>query len=605
MHRTRLNAFPRRTCRLWLPVLLISACLGGSPLAGATISNDLYEIGNPSLTDLWVDPVNGQDTHSGDSRATALHTLNEAWRRIPQGVPLATGYRIWLMAGAYPEETAPVYWESRYGSYENPIILQAADGPGTVALPRMNVFDTRYLYLIGVSLIAGYDDVFHCERCDHLLLRQTRIAGEPSRSLQETVKLNQSQYVYIENSDISGGWNNALDMVAVQFGHVRNNRFHDSDDWCYYAKGGSAHLIIAGNEFYDCGTGGFSAGQGAGFEYMTSPWLHYEAYDIKFVNNVIHDTDGAGMGVNGGYNILMAHNTLYQIGTRSHLFEAVFGARTCDGNTQQCLTHLNAGGWGTATSYTEGEPIPNRNVYIYNNLFYNPPGVQSQWVQFAIYGPRIPSAGSNMPAPSVTDANLQIRGNLIWNGPADHPLGIEDAGQGCQPASAACNEGQLRAENTINQLQPQLIDPAGGDFHPMVSGNVLTTPTYAVPDFTGIDAPTAPLAPVGALSNTLLLDRDGQLRAIVSPPGAYQGNSGAQNYALNLSQTGTGTGATSGGGNYPAGAMVNLTATADIGSFFAGWSPSPCAARFAMPASTLTCTATFSRSSIWRRIPGG
>ena len=27
------------------------------------------------------------------------------------------------------------------------------------------------------------------------------------------------------------------------------------------------------------------------FEYMTSPWLHYEAYDIKFVNNVIHDTD--------------------------------------------------------------------------------------------------------------------------------------------------------------------------------------------------------------------------------------------------------------------------------------------------------------------------
>jgi hypothetical protein len=43
---------------------------------------------------------------------------------------------------------------------------------------------------------------------------------------------------------------------------------------------------------------------------MTAPWIQYEAYDIKFVNNIIHDTDGAGIGVNGGYNILMAYNTI-------------------------------------------------------------------------------------------------------------------------------------------------------------------------------------------------------------------------------------------------------------------------------------------------------
>ena len=41
------------------------------------------------------------------------------------------------------------------------------------------------------------------------------------------------------------------------------------------------------------------------------------------------------------------------------------------------------------------------------------------------------------------------------------------------------------------------------------------------------------------------------------------------------------------------GAPVTLTATADVGSTFAGWSPSPCAASFAMPATDLTCTATF------------
>jgi hypothetical protein len=40
-------------------------------------------------------------------------------------------------------------------------------------------------------------------------------------------------------------------------------------------------------------------------------------------------------------------------------------------------------------------------------------------------------------------------------------------------------------------------------------------------------------------------------------------------------------------------ATVTLTATADSGSTFAGWSPSPCAATFAMPTTDLTCTATF------------
>ena len=68
---------------------------------------------------------------------------------------------------------------------------------------------------------------------------------------------------------------------------------------------------------------------------------------------------------------------------------------------------------------------------------------------------------------------------------------------------------------------------------------------------------------------------------------------GSQSYALTLSKTGTGTGTVSGGGSYVAGATVNLTATPDAGSTFAGWSPSPCAASFTMPASNLTCTATF------------
>ena len=60
-------------------------------------------------------------------------------------------------------------------------------------------------------------------------------------------------------------------------------------------------------------------GQGTGLQFMTAPWLHYEAYGIRVVNNIVHDTEGAGLGVNGGYNVLIAWNTLYRVGRRSHV----------------------------------------------------------------------------------------------------------------------------------------------------------------------------------------------------------------------------------------------------------------------------------------------
>jgi hypothetical protein len=231
---------------------------------------------------------------------------------------------------------------------------------------------------------------------------------------------------------------------------------------------------------------------------MVAPWLHYEAYDVKFTHNLLHGIDGACMGVNGGYNILLAHNTCYKTGARSHLLEVVFGARSCDGDTAQCQAHLDAGGWGTAATGAEGEPIPNRNVLIYNNIFYNPAGFQSAWQHFAIYAPRIPGADSHIPNPAEADVNLQIRGNIIWNAPPDHPLGVEDPGAGCQPHNPTCNPGQLRADNAINQFEPQLVDPANGDYRP-AEGILAGGLAVPIPPFTWDAAPAG--IPVGNLEN--------------------------------------------------------------------------------------------------------
>ncbi|MCX7432470.1 MAG: right-handed parallel beta-helix repeat-containing protein [Planctomycetia bacterium] len=413
--------------------------------------------GAPAFNQIWVDPAAGNDGSSGASRAVAVRTLSEAWRRVPINVNLTTGFQINLTSGTYPESAVPIYWESRHGTQSAPVILKAIDGVGTARLPNMNVYDCRHLYILGLDISSGGGDVLHLDSCSNVLLRDTTIRGLGEIASyavpQETLKVNQSQYIYVEHCDISGAWDNAVDFVSVQYGHVVGSRIHRSGDWAMYAKGGSASLTVAGNEFYDAGTGGFTAGQGTGFEFMVSPWLQYEAYDITFIDNVVHDTQGAGFGVNGGSNILMARNTLYRVGSRSHVIEVGFGSRACDGNQAACRAYLAQGGWGTAVVGGD-EPIPNRDVFIYDNVVYNPDGYVSQWQQFAVAMPRTPSVGSNIPTPARADTNLQIRGNWIWNGPADHPLGIE------QTTLAA----DVLAGNSINTVRPVLADPARGDY---------------------------------------------------------------------------------------------------------------------------------------------
>jgi len=500
-----------------------------SSSAGASAgSADRYAIGTPTVTDIWVDAVRGNDNNSGATRVQALATIEAAWNRIPEGTSLtATGYRIMLSAGSYRDRMPPNGWmASRYGTFQCPIIIQNADAVGSAIMANVNMFDCRYTYLIGVRIEASgaeNDNALHLGGCNHILVRQVQVVGTGDiyayTTPQEALKANQCQHVYIEDSDLSGGWDNALNCVAVQYGHVTNNRIHRALEWCICLKGGSASLLIEGNEIYDSGVGGFVAGQGTGFEWMVSPWLHYEAYDLKFINNIIRDIEGpSGMGVNGGYNILLAYNTLYKVGRTDHTMEFVHGLRGCDGeNTAACAANLKAGGWGTVrTGWENQQPIPSRNVFVYNNIVYNPPGYQSQWQQFAFAPPQTPASDSNIPSPSRADTNLQIKGNIIWNGPPGLPLSGDYI-----PSTPTCNADQLVRENAINTLQPQLIDPAQGNFRPVPAGNVFTSAVFPLPHFPGGDRPQPPLAPEGDLSNTVLYDYDGIPRTSPSPPGAF------------------------------------------------------------------------------------
>ena len=506
---------------LWLAIL-------SSPRpTRAQTSNPLFiDIGQPTLTDLWVDPVNGDDSNQSASREQSLRTLNAAWNRIPQNKELITGYRIRLAAGVYSAADIPRYWASHYGMPQAPIIIQSADGPlpgggGAARIEAfVNLFDCRYLYLIDLNITTPFENVVHIEGGHHTLLRNVVLNGQGVAS--QVLKVNQSSDLYVEGCEIFGAIGTAADFVAVQRAHVVASSIHDAGSWALLLKGGSAYCLIEGNEFYHALRGGFAAGQTTGFEFMVEPWLHYEAYGIKFVNNLIHDVDGSGMAVNGGYDVLLAHNTLYRVGKTNYLLEIAYGQRVCSSDVMRCGRYLTEGGWGTTgTSSGDIQPIPNRNVFVYNNIFYNPPDTPTSSAHFIVYGPQMPAANSHIAAPAQLDTNLQIRGNIVWNGEADRKLGIEYTTVGCQATNPTCNDKQLRADNVINLFEPKLIDPTRGNYRPAADGRVIAARTFTMPEFDWLDVPTTPNVPRAGLSNTVARDRVGLARGAASIAGAY------------------------------------------------------------------------------------
>jgi hypothetical protein len=535
---------PGRSVGLALGIGLIAGLLHVVPARPATAATPsasehaarLTEIEQPlrlrtgAMRSIWVDPVAGRDSRTGATRATAVRTLAAAWRRIPQGRVLADhGYRILVTRGRIPVSGVPPYMESRYGTAAHPIIISAADGPGTVTLPSLNVFDTRWLALVGVRIVASGGDGFHCERCDHLLLRRVAVVGADPASyrVNDLVKINQSQSVFIERSDLGGASDNALDMVAVQYASVRQSHIHDSGDWCAYAKGGSAYVRVEANELSDCGTGGFTAGQGTGFQFMVEPWLHYEAYDVKVTNNVIHDIEGAGLGVNGGFAILLAYNTLWRVGSRSHLLEFVAGGRSCDGEAgdpgrARCDAHREAGGWGNTlvSDGTNHVRIPNRQVLVWRNVIVNRTDVPIGWQHLEVAGPwsGASQAGSGVAVPARFDVGLRFVGNVIWSGPEDTSLGLGES-TGCGPGSS-CSAERILAENAVNERRARLVAPGAGDFR-LQDAASWTGDGAPIPPFDWAEAPAG--IPAGRVTNEVPRDHDGRLRAADGPPGAFAG----------------------------------------------------------------------------------
>jgi len=491
-----------------------------------------YDVGSPTLRDIWVDSAGGDDSRDGSCRAASLRTVAAAWVKIPAQVDSAGhGWRILLAPGVHePQRKGHIRLRNRHGTAACPIVLQPADGALSAELPPINVRNCRHVYLLdlkitgaGNPLVGAHDDMLlHLADCRDVLVRGVTAVGHESPAgllPSVTLKANQCLRMYVEDCDLSGAEENAIDYVAVQYGHIVGCRLHRAKCECMYVKGGSGHLLIAGNEMFDSVNHGVLAGQCTGFQYMVAPWLHYEAYDVKIVNNVIRDA-GSGLAVCGGYNILIAWNTCYRVGSSRDTILVGLGGRGWVGPKPAIADeHFRLGGWCNPDGPVAYN-IPNRNVQICNNVILNPDGYESRIAHFGISGPVATQPGGNLPEPARADEGLRICGNVIWNGPPDKPM--LDTGVSYHLAAASqADPAELARLNAINSVCPELVDPESGDFRPVPGGSLCGLSAAEILDFDDAAAPTRPVVPRSDPDNRASQDRHGLPRDPNGPPGAF------------------------------------------------------------------------------------
>jgi hypothetical protein len=495
-------------------------------------ADDDYAIGNPTLKVIWVDPVNGSDRPDrGSTRALALKTVTEAWNLIPQGAILNNeGFQIMLAPGVYSIDNVPSIFQSVWGTSDNPVIFQAADDTGAVVFPSIDVTLCKYLYMIGIRFIASQSSyVSDFVACDHVLLRSCQFLAADSTSANSAslgVIFNQCQHIYFEHSEIANSSGRAIDLYATQYGHIKDCSVHHYGENGISLAGGTAYFSVEENTIHHGGSGGIACwtrDTTRGLDNMISPWVHYEIYDIKCYNNIIHHTAGAGFSCSGGYNILFAFNTLYQTGLTNSLVKLGTAIRACAIDRDIGHALIDSGAWGTWYWYLNGldsdsAPIPNKNIFIYNNIFANTPDSATASSHFTILGPVTAAAfNASCPRPALADDNLKIRGNIIWNGAAGKSLGITPT-SGCGSSNPSCNQTQLEDDNLVNAAEPQFVNDSLGNFHPKRGSIVFTiAKTFPVPVFSWTGLPPAPQEPQGNTSNRIPVDKDSNLRNLNFP----------------------------------------------------------------------------------------
>ncbi len=207
-----------------------------------------------------------------------------------------------LTIASYPNERATLASGTEESdSNANNILIVVAD--------RVAVLD---LDIEGGSYYGIKIDVDKTPTTKGVIIRGCRIG----HSGRDCIKTFRADHLLIENCEIgpSGARDAAnaegIDAIASVGITIRSCYIHDTATNGLYLKGGTRDGLVEQNRIEHCGHSGILLGQDTDEEAMRDA-AKYEAINCVARNNIIADTQAAGLGTYSGSTIRFENNTIY------------------------------------------------------------------------------------------------------------------------------------------------------------------------------------------------------------------------------------------------------------------------------------------------------
>jgi hypothetical protein len=230
------------------------------------------------------------------------------------------GDRILVRAGTYTGGG----WIERSGTASAPITVVSVDGPRAAVIQggseSLRVGNSSYLVFDGFEVRNSGNNTVHIDlNSHHVTLRNMYVhdAGPDG----DVVKINQSNHITIENSEIArpgartGGENpyqECLDFVDVDDSVIRDNFIHDAGSMAMFVKGGSRNTVIERNVFSQqrAGASDPMVGLGGPTDIELLGGEQYEIINVTFRNNVIMNAVMGAVAVYDAQGAYIANNLM-------------------------------------------------------------------------------------------------------------------------------------------------------------------------------------------------------------------------------------------------------------------------------------------------------